>query len=1077
MIRIVFIIFILFGYLFGEPIKVRLQWKHQFEFAGFYAALEKGYYKDAGLDVELLEYKGGDFVSELFAKDVDFTTLYTNAIFEHQQGNSIVFLANYFKRSPLALVVQPNIITPKDLKGKTIMASYGQIQNVNFQKMFLDYNITENDYKLISNSFDLEEFEKGKVDATSVFLTNEPYFFRKKKIPFTIMDPSHYGGELLYSLNLTTTKEYLKKYPKRVKNFVEATNKGWRYALNNKEEMVDLILKKYNTQNKSREHLLFEANETEKLMEPDVYEIGSIDLKRVKKIEELYIKLGKTKEFIDPKKFVYQTSVTSKIEFTDKELEFVQTHPNITFGSGAKWEPNVIVKEDGSIEGFEIDLLKEINKLTGLNIKIKAGAWGDITKEARAKKIDGLTDSWPSKEREKFFVFSDPYYIIKFLLVTKVGNPKNITSLADLKNIKFVKQKGIIIHDKLVSKYSDVEPLVVDGYDECINKVRKGEADATITSHDIWYRIYKNNDFSIYPILEFDKKIALGYSIRKDWSILKDIIDKALLYIPEEKMLELKQKWFFTGVRDFTKESLLSTKEKEWLTKHGTVGVCVDPNWRPVDYIDENGKYQGIGADYIDLISKKIGQKIELVKTKDWMEVIAFAKEGKCDLVSMMSKTPEREKYLDFTTPYFSNKNVIVTRDDVAYIDNIGNLKNETFGVVKGYVVVELLKKRYPAIKLKEVDSTEKGLREVEDKKIFGFIDIVPTVAWYMQNKGLVNLKISGDTGIPLNLSLATNKNIPELNTIFQKAVNSLSQSEKESILNKYINIRYEKGFDYDLFIKIVLFLSLLVFLIIYRHYLISRMNKELKYKVEKSVNDIREKDKMMLYQSRLAQMGEMLSMIAHQWRQPLNNLSILNQTITLKYKMGKLNDNVIETFENNSKLQIKQMSQTIDDFSEFFKPDKEKKEFFIREIIDKTIKILVPVFKKRDIKVTVNITEKIKMNSYENELGQVILNILSNAKDALIENKVTDKKIIIDVSKLNQNIILSITDNAGGVPKNIAHKIFDPYFSTKNDRNGTGLELYIAKIIVKDHLGGTIDLEVNKQSGCSTFNISLPLL
>jgi len=249
-------------------------------------------------------------------------------------------------------------------------------------------------------------------------------------------------------------------------------------------------------------------------------------------------------------------------------------------------------------------------------------------------------------------------------------------------------------------------------------------------------------------------------------------------------------------------------------------------------------------------------------------------------------------------------------------------------------------------------------------------------------------------------------------------------------------------------------------------HKKLNELNQTLEFKVKDEVEKNRQKDKLMLHQSRLAQMGEIISMIAHQWRQPLNSLSMLNQSIILKYNKDKLDKEYFEYFKINSKKQIQNMSKTIDDFRDFFKPEKEKTEFCINDTIDNTLDILKPILTKNHIKIIFENKEDFIITGYSNELGQAILNIVNNAKDALVANDICDKsnstschdnkQINITLTKNDENITLTISDNAGGIPYNIIDKIFDPYFSTKDEKNGTGLGLYMSKIIIEDHMDGT---------------------
>ncbi len=240
-------------------------------------------------------------------------------------------------------------------------------------------------------------------------------------------------------------------------------------------------------------------------------------------------------------------------------------------------------------------------------------------------------------------------------------------------------------------------------------------------------------------------------------------------------------------------------------------------------------------------------------------------------------------------------------------------------------------------------------------------------------------------------------------------------------------------------------------------------LNTILKQRVDIETQNSKKQQLLMLHQSRLAQMGEMISMIAHQWRQPLTTLSMLNQTITLNHSMNKLDKEFMDYFKINSKKQIHNMSKTIDDFRDFFKPEKEKVEFIINDAINSTLEMIKPIFSENKIDIIFEVSKNYKIIGYPNELGQAVLNIVTNAKDALVDSKNENKWIKIEIIQSDENIILTINDNAGGIPENILPNLFDPYFSTKEEKNGTGLGLYITKIIIEDHMNGKINVSNNK--------------
>ena len=251
------------------------------------------------------------------------------------------------------------------------------------------------------------------------------------------------------------------------------------------------------------------------------------------------------------------------------------------------------------------------------------------------------------------------------------------------------------------------------------------------------------------------------------------------------------------------------------------------------------------------------------------------------------------------------------------------------------------------------------------------------------------------------------------------------------------------------------------------------KLEASLHLSIKKEVNKNKKQQLLMLQQNRLAQMGEMISMIAHQWRQPLNHLSLINQTLYHQYINHKLNDEKVEAFKKKSNITIQQMSSTIDDFRNFFSPEKSKTIFCVNDVITHVLDIVSPMLKHKFIKVIFKNEAEYYAYGFPNELGQSILNIVYNAQDALNEKEITDKYIEILLFRNADTIILSIHDNAGGVPEEIIEKVFNPYFSTKSNKNGTGLGLYISKIIIEEHMNGKLLISNKKNGAC--FKIYLP--
>ncbi|MFA9239610.1 MAG: cache domain-containing protein [Candidatus Paceibacteria bacterium] len=253
---------------------------------------------------------------------------------------------------------------------------------------------------------------------------------------------------------------------------------------------------------------------------------------------------------------------------------------------------------------------------------------------------------------------------------------------------------------------------------------------------------------------------------------------------------------------------------------------------------------------------------------------------------------------------------------------------------------------------------------------------------------------------------------------------------------------------------------------------LLEDINKNLELKVQVAIDEVQKKDRAMLHQSRLARMGIMLSMIAHQWRQPLSEVSGILMELETASKFHKVSDEMIKESVNESNKLIQFMSYTIDDFRNFFKPDKEKVNFYIEDSCYEAISLITASIKNYNITLNKKIICNCEIYGYKREFAQVLLNLMSNAKDALIQREIENPIITLEVDYLEGYSIVTVKDNAGGVEKEYLDLIFEPYFTTKSSLQGTGLGLYMSKMIIEKNMGGELSVE-NKDDG-AVFKVKI---
>jgi len=241
---------------------------------------------------------------------------------------------------------------------------------------------------------------------------------------------------------------------------------------------------------------------------------------------------------------------------------------------------------------------------------------------------------------------------------------------------------------------------------------------------------------------------------------------------------------------------------------------------------------------------------------------------------------------------------------------------------------------------------------------------------------------------------------------------------------------------------------------------------------LETAHKEVEKKDKLMFQQSRFAQMGEMISMIAHQWRQPLNFIGTTTAAIQFDVFFDKLDKDELLKHTDNIAKQSQYLSDTIDDFRNFFRNETGVETISYNNLISSVLSIIGESIESKGIEIKQDLKCSCEFTTYSNELKHVIINIIKNAEDILLENKIEKPYICIKTYEESKNRILSISDNGGGISKDIMVNIFDPYFSTKSKKNGTGLGLYMSKIIVEDHCDGL--LQVSNSDDGAVFKIIL---
>ncbi len=571
------LLFMLFGSLFGqvyaastESVTLQLKWRHQFQFAGYYAAIQQGYYQQEGLQVTLRERPPGiSVVSEVSSGRAEYGIGGVGLLAEYADGNQIRALAAIFQHDALVLVSksQSGIFSPYEMIGKRIMFDDSAGNDAVFLAMFADAGISPEDYTLIAQDQQLDSLINDRVDAMSIYRTDQLFTLEQLGVEVNIINPQSYGFDSYGDILFTSDRE-LRTNPGRAERFRRASLKGWRYALENPTEIIDLIINEYGSQ-ASREQLQHEAREIQKLILPDLIPLGKLDPARLRHSAQIYARLN--------------------------------IAPPLS---------------EAQLEGF----------------------------------------------------------------------------------------------------------------------------------------IYQSN--------------------------------AALRLTPEEQ---------------------------SWLEENPIIKLGIDRDFAPYEWINSEGNYQGLAAEYIQLLQAKLGVEFEIIDDKPWHEIIAMAQRGELDMLSCLHMSPERSEYLLFSQPYITNPVVIVNANRFGYIGNLTNLNGKTIAVEKNYHVQENLARNYPEIKLLLTDTTLDALKMVSTGEADAYVGDAAYANYAIKKANLINLQFSGQTQQYNAYRMGINPTHPHLQSIINKVLNSISVEEQQRIEQTWMGLSIKSGISQATLIKILLTIALII--------------------------------------------------------------------------------------------------------------------------------------------------------------------------------------------------------------------------------------------------------------------------
>ena len=438
-----------------------------------------------------------------------------------------------------------------------------------------------------------------------------------------------------------------------------------------------------------------------------------------------------------------------------------------------------------------------------------------------------------TEERLKWANFSIPFHKVETGVLLNRKYDKS-TRLKNLNNVKVAVPKGSSQASYLKQNFKNIDLIHFDDAKNVFNQLFYNEIDAIVGETPfIKAELAK---LGLYGVLIISDEVLMTDKVHamvaKENKELLEIVNRGILKIPRDEIIELEKKWMPSTHPFFSNEEqipFLTSEENNWLKMHGNFSLGIDSSWYPYDYIDDKGQHSGIAADYIKYLSEILGVNISPEYQLKWRESFKLFNQGKIDIMSSVVATDERKKTINFTQAYFETPTVIVTKKDVFNVNELRDLIGKKLGLVEGFAIVELVKKDFPNIKIELSDSIVEGLENLESGKIDAFLGTLAVVNLEIEKNNLDQIKVAAFSPYEFEISMTVRKGLEPLVNIFNKALNNMSEKQKASIANDWLAIHIITGTDIKTVLKWSLpILTLLILVII----IISSYNNKLQIQI-----------------------------------------------------------------------------------------------------------------------------------------------------------------------------------------------------------------------------------------------------
>ena len=811
------------------------------------------------------------------------------------------------------------------------------------------------------------------------------------------------------------------------------------------------------------------------------------------------------------------------VALTPAEQAWLHAHPQVTLTLDQNNPPLNFLRADAdgnSYAGVSVDYANLVASRTGLNFKLVGATWERALAQAMAHQADGVLCARDQPERRSALNFSIPYVELPIAMVTRASQPeaRALSSFAG-KRIAVTRDSARV--PVLRTHCPGCVLVQVDDVQQGMARIARGEADGYFDDLPVAQRAITEAGLplKIALLYYYSEAATIRFGLRNDAPELLSIVNKGLAAISADEHEQIRSRWLSNVSGAQVQRDLpLMPAQRAWLAAHPVIRVGVDTSRAPIESPGEDGKPRGIAIEFLGRVGEMLGVRFVLVQSKNVGDLIGQLERREVDMLSAITQSPERQRFMLVSEPYLSTPIVLYTLAGTPATSGLSGLTGKRVAVSARTSLIEAIQRDWPAIQVIPSGNFREGTELLHQGKVSALIGPLLTGTHQLIELGSNDVRVSGETEYSYHIGLGVRSDWPELLPMLNQALAAIPKGERDSFRQKWAVVRYDHETDYrPLYALALAMLFALLFIWQLRRMVklrtaelrgevrmrrareeeIQQLNAALELRVEQRTTELQQANQdlrlatdQLVQTEKVASLGRLVAGIAHELNTPLG--STLTAATTLKAHLASFRHGLASGTLKRSSADdfIGQCLQAcdiiernafraaglIDNFKELAvdQASARRRVFPLLRTVQEVVTTHHNAWKGTPHRIALDIDASIELDSFPGPLAQVLSNLLENT---LVHGFCPSRpgQVSIIAKRQGERVELVYSDDGGGIPAEYCNKVYDPFFTTRLGQGGSGLGLYIVQTLVTGVLGGQIVLHSTPGQG-TIFRLNLPL-